>query len=95
MKKREIKGADYKTKIDSQWIADKAESHLEAWKERYDKYRTKAQARFDLNVNHDISLEIESAEEDLERKLNSVEYADLESRFNIKVVKMFNPNRRG
>lgn len=80
-------GKDFREKINAQWIADAAESHLEAWKERYANYETKREARFDLNVNHDISLEIEYAEEVLERELTDEEFSDLEKRFNIKVVK--------
>ena len=39
-------------------------------------------------VNHDISLEIESAEELLGRKLNDNEYDDLKNRFNEKVIEL-------
>jgi hypothetical protein len=50
-------------------INDMAESHIECWKNRYFR-KSKKEISFDLNVNHDPSLEIERTEEDLKRKLN-------------------------
>ena len=49
-----------------------AESHLSCWIERY-KGMGKEAVEFDLNVNHDDSLEIEHIEEILHRKLNDEE----------------------
>ena len=88
MKRKEI-GQDFKQLMTGSFIRDRAESHLEAWKERYENYKTKSQASFDLNVNHDISLEIEGAEEYLKRKLSDYERTHLKERFNIMVVKLF------
>ena len=44
---------------------------------------------FDLITNHDPSLEIERAEENLKRKLNYKEYEYLVKKFNITVSKTF------
>lgn len=49
-----------------------AESHIETWKERYYGY-TKRKLAFDLEINHDDSLEIEDAEWNLKRKLSDGE----------------------
>lgn len=49
-----------------------AESHLEAWKDRY--HRKKLEdVVFDLRVNHDKDADIERIEEDLNRKLSDDE----------------------
>jgi len=69
------------------WLRDKAESHLDVWKERYCT-KTKKQARFDLDMNHDPSCEIEDAEEELKRKLTDEEYNYLVEAFNKKVVSL-------
>ena len=55
-----------------QKFSDMAENHLECWKDRYYKMNKK-EISFDLNVNHDDSLEIESVETDLGRKLTDSE----------------------
>lgn len=87
--KRMTKGADFKEKINAEWIEGQAQGHLEAWADRYSEYKNKKDARFDLNVNHDPSLEVERAEEDLGRKLNDLEQSDMIKRFNLKVIKLF------
>ena len=87
--KKEKLGLDFISKIDNEWLNDRAESHIEAWKERYNNYKTKKELRFDLNVNHDPSLEVENAEELLTRKLTSFEYDTLVNMFNKKVYKIF------
>ena len=94
LRKRKQIGQDFKSLIiDSAFIRERAESNLDGWKERYSEYTKKSQLRFDLNVNHDISLEIEDAENRLKRKLTDDEYSLLEERFNIMVVKLFKPQR--
>lgn len=65
-----------------------AESHLECWKERYFGY-TKSRLEFDLDVNHDDSLEIEYAEEQLQRKLSDAETDYLRRQFHKEVVKQY------
>ena len=79
-------GADLKTFI-SDTMADTANNHLEAWAQRYAAYKKVSEARFDLKVNHDNSLEIEYTEEQLKRKLNSKENEFLIERFHIEVCK--------
>lgn len=90
--KKEI-GKDFKAVINKEWFIDKAESHIEAWKERYKEYKNKKEVSFDLYVNHDISLEIESAEEYLQRKLSNDEYDKVFDTFNQTVLKIFNKKR--
>ena len=68
------------------YLKDMAESHIEAWRERYFR-KSKKDIRFDLNVNHDNSLEIERVEEDLERELTDKERATVENKFINAVVK--------
>ena len=80
-------GKDLKDFI-ANYIKDMADGHLAAWEQRYKNYKTIKEVRFDLNVNHDISLEIERAEDELGRKLNDIEYNHLVKRFNIEVCKL-------
>lgn len=71
--------------INSNWLNDRAESHLEVWKDRY--YRkSKKDIAFDLDNTHDDSLEIEMAEEDLGRKLTDKETAILVKKFHKAVL---------
>jgi hypothetical protein len=64
-----------------------AEGHLEVWKDRY--YRkSKSDIRFDLNMNHDPSLEIERVQEEIGRELTDNEYSWFVSKFNRMVVKL-------
>lgn len=65
-----------------------AESHLDCWKERYFGY-TKSRLEFDLAVNHDDSLEIEYAEEQLGRELTDDEVYYLCNQFHKEVVKQY------
>lgn len=68
-----------------------SESHLECWKDRYFGY-TKSRLEYDLDVNHDDSLEIENAEYDLERKLEDYEIEYLVRQFHKEVVKQYVKN---
>ena len=86
MKTKKIIGSDLRDFISST-ISDTAENHLEAWKPRYATYGKVSQVRFDLSVNHDDSLEIEYAEEELKRKLNDDEIEFLADKFHKAVVK--------
>lgn len=65
-----------------------AESHLDCWKERYFGY-TKSRLEFDLDVNHDDSLEIEYAENQLNRELKDYEIDYLIKQFHKEVVKQY------
>ena len=84
--KKEKIGEDLKSLI-TETISDTATNHLEAWAERYANYQRISQVRFDLNVNHDNSLEIEYAQEKLERELNIKEVDFLVNRFIVEVCK--------
>lgn len=90
MKKKLKFADDFKQKIDSQWYEDAAISHIECWKSRYIEYKSKKQIEFDLNTNHDPSLEIESAEELLDRKLTEDETENLIANFNKAVLENIN-----
>jgi len=83
-------GKDFKEKIDQKWLDGEAENHLEVWEDRFrGKNWTKDDFKFDLEMNHDPSLQIEWAEEKLERKLTSEEYDLLVDLFNKAVVKKY------
>lgn len=62
-----------------------AESHIEAWITRYEKQSYES-TYYDLNVNHDFSLEVEYAEETLKRELSGDEIEEMESIFIDKVL---------
>jgi hypothetical protein len=83
--KKEKVSAEVKNYV-TENINEMAESHIECWKDRYFR-KSKKDISFDLNVNHDSSLEIERVEEDLKRKLNDVENDYVISQFNKAVVK--------
>ena len=83
-------GKDFTDEINDKWYEDAAESHIDAWKDRYSKLSSKKDVEFDLNVNHDPSLEIESAEELLGRELTIAENDMLVRKFNKAVVKKIN-----
>ena len=83
--KKEKVSAEVKNYV-AENINEMAESHIDCWKERYFR-KSKKDISFDLNVNHDSSLEIERVEEDLKRKLNDVENDYVISQFNKAVVK--------
>lgn len=83
-------GKDFKEKIDQQWYDDSADSHIEAWSEHYSKYTSKKEVEFDLDVNHDPSIEIENSEEELGRKLTNEENDMLVKKFNKAVIKKIN-----
>lgn len=71
-------------------VNDMAESHLEAWKERYASYGgNRRKMEEDLYINHDTSLQIEEVEEKTGRKLNDREISYVEDNFNKAVVKMW------
>ena len=65
-----------------------AESHIEAWKERYIGY-TIQRLESDLDINHDDSLEIESAEYALKRDQTDDEEEYLREVFHKEVVHQF------
>lgn len=69
-------------------LEDMAESHLDAWKERYFGY-TKRKLAFDLEINHDDSLEIENTEWHLQRQLSDGEKEYLIRQFHKEVIKQF------
>lgn len=87
MKNKKDIGKDFLEKINLEWYEDSADSHIYGWKSRYSQYKSKKEVDFDLNVNHDPSIEIENAEELLGRKLTTNEYNILVSKFNKAVVK--------
>ena len=78
--------ADFKSLLTKEYISNMAECHREAWQDRM-KSQTKAQVKFDLDMNHDDSLEIERAEEDLKRELTDDERKQLINKFHSEVVK--------
>lgn len=86
-KKNDI-GQDFLDKIDNKWYEDAAESHIDSWKERYSQYKNKKDVSFDLKMNHDPSLEIERAEDELGRKLTDTENDMLVDKFNKAVYKI-------
>lgn len=83
-------GKDFKEKINTEWFYFTAISHIEGWGKRYKEYKTKKEVEFDLNVNHDPSLEIENAEYELGRKLTIDENDYLVKTFNKTVIKNIN-----
>ena len=83
MKKQTI---SLKTLLTDTYLSEMAESHIECWKDRYFR-KSKKDIRFDLEVNHDISLEIEIVEQDLGRELTDKERRTVESKFINAVVK--------
>lgn len=68
----EIAKRNFDNLLTEQFVKDLAESHLEVWKERYF-CKGRAAIKFDLEVNHDNSLEIECVEEQLGRELTNKE----------------------
>lgn len=67
-----------------------AESHLEAWKDRYWTYGgNKKRLIEDLYSNHDPSLEIEMVKEELNRELTTDEETFIISQFNKEVLKVW------
>lgn len=82
-------GQDFKDLLDDKYLKSMAESHLDCWEERYaGKFKT--DIGFDLNVNHDDSLEIERVEEDLKRPLTDDENITLIKLFHKKVLSIYN-----
>jgi hypothetical protein len=75
-------------------VSRMAESHIECWEQRYANYNTVRRLREDLYHNHDISLEIERAQEDLGRELTSEEYDFLQKEFNEEVIKQYKAKRQ-
>ena len=90
MKTKKNIGTDFIDKINNQWYEDAAESHIDCWKRRYTEYKSKKEVEFDLNVNHDSSLETEHAEEILGRELSIDENDVLIRKFNKMVLKKIN-----
>lgn len=79
-------GKDFTSLVNNEYLTNMAESHIECWKDRYFR-KSKKDIRFDLEVNHDISLEIEIVEQDLGRELTDKERRTVESKFINAVVK--------
>lgn len=90
MKKKSI-GNDFKELMLTDFVKNKAASHRECWAKRMND-QTKKQVRFDLGANHDDSLEIESAEEELNRKLTDKEIELLIKKFHSEVVRQHRSN---
>ena len=65
-----------------------AESHLEGWGNRYSGY-SKNDLKYDLQINHDPSIEIEYTEEQTGRKLTDEEYDYVVDKFNKAVVNQY------
>ena len=84
---------DFKQLIKTDFINNQAQGHLEAWTDRYREHKNKKDVSFDLKVNHDPSLEIERAEEELNRKLTDDESEKLVDLFNKSVIKLFKRHR--
>jgi hypothetical protein len=69
-------------------LEDLAESHIEAWKDRYWRKSLKS-IEHDLTVNHDDSLEIETIEEGIGRELTDDEKTLVSQLFIDKVLDIF------
>lgn len=69
-------------------LEDLAESHIEAWKDRYWRKSLKS-IEHDLAVNHDDSLEIETIEEGIGRELTDDEKTLVSQLFIDKVLDIF------
>lgn len=85
---RRVTGQDFRMTISKEWIITAAKNHLDTWKNRYSGKRKK-DIKFDLRMNHDISLEFEKAEASMGRDLSDDEREVLEERFNSKVVQLY------
>lgn len=79
---------DFKLLLTDKFLEELAESHLEVWSNRYSG-QNKQNVRFDLNVNHDPSLEIEYTNEQLKRDMNENEETHLIKKFNVAVVEKY------
>ena len=79
---------DFKELLASDLVSNLAENHVECWKERY-AGKSKAQMTFDLDMNHDDSLEIENAEEALKRKLSDNEIKTFVNKFHKAAIKAY------
>ena len=77
---------DFKKLLTEQYLNDMAESHIECWKDRYWR-KSKSDISFDLNVNHDNSLEIEQVETELGRELTDKENSRLITLFHSSILK--------
>lgn len=69
-------------------LEDMAENHIEAWKERYWR-KSPDDIKFDLEVNHDDSLEMEFVKERLGRELSDKEIKEVSKEFIEKVLEVF------
>lgn len=63
-----------------------AENHLECWSSRYAEYETLEDVEWDLNVNHDPSLEFEWVQDNLEIELTCDEERFVEETFNEEIL---------
>lgn len=84
--KKKTIGEDLKKYVADE-INTMAESHIECWKDRYFR-KSKKDIRFDLIMNHDNSLEVETTEEDLKRKLTDGETNFLNRKFIMEVTRI-------
>jgi hypothetical protein len=73
--------------LTKEYINDMAENHISNYKDRYFR-KSKSAIRFDLNTNHDDSLEIERVELDLGRNLSDKEIEKVVRLFHAAVVKL-------
>jgi hypothetical protein len=78
-------GKDFKIALTSEWLSNKAVSHLEGWEEYY-RGKSISDIDFELQVNHDPSLEIEDMEIKLSRRLTDDEQDYLVEKFNKAVI---------
>jgi hypothetical protein len=81
-------GKDFTSLVNNEYLTNMAESHIECWKDRYFR-KSKKDIKFDLQVNHDDSCEIERVEEDLKRPLTDDENSMLITLFHNKVIQVF------
>ncbi len=63
-----------------------AENHLECWRSRYEEYDSIEDVEWDLDVNHDPSLELEWVEDQLAIELTADEATYVEETFNQAVI---------
>lgn len=78
-------GKDLENLLTSDYKDAMAESHMTAWFERH-QGQTKDELSFDLNVNHDDSLEIENTESELGRELTDTEIDHVVDEFHSAII---------
>lgn len=85
MKNKKEIGQDFTTLLSGNYIHNMAVSHSECWYDRM-KSQSKKEVEFDLDMNHDDSLEVDRVEEDLKRVITYSERDVLSTLFHKKVV---------